>query len=570
MWKRRQIDKEKEQKFISDGINPLVARIMSQRNGLISNPKEFIDAKYESLSHPYDIKGVKEAAELFCKVAKNNGKISCLTDYDCDGIVSATMLKELCTIFGLQCEVMLPDRSAHGYGLTTKTIEHFKKIMPYKPDLLIIADNGTNGEEGIKSIKEWSPNTRIVIIDHHIVDPLKFSKSADIVINWHQTNTQEMCAAGLVFQFVRGIRWLTKKVNPVEFLSYAAIATLADVSPIIGDNRIIVKNGLRDNALNHVVAQGLISLIRKSGIYSSTLTQEDVLFKISPRINAVGRLGKPDMAYKLLIEHDQSMSELMAENLNDNNNNRKKIQKKIAHEAEEMVKKNKDLYKHGIVVYNPEWPVGVIGIVASKLSETFFKPAIVIGKHKEVVKGSGRSVEQVNLKEILDGCSYALETYGGHKLAAGVTVKADFVDKINAIFNEECEKYYKIHGFPEEIRYYDASLKAGALSIKNANILSESLYPYCTQNNPEPVFLLSNAQIVDANLKEGDGWSLLTFNGSKDGVKSVLPFKMFSGEFGAEINGLTADIYFSFPQSTEKVKYFSPSLNVLDLVIKTT
>lgn len=568
MWKirDRKWDKEKEL-FYGAGLNPLVARIIAQRNGLVTDPKAFVECKYDDLTHPYDIKGIKEASEMFCKSALNKENIAVIGDYDCDGIVSSAMVKELCTVFGLKCEVFLPSRSDHGYGLTENSIEQFKERMPYTPDLIIIVDSGSNGELGVVKLKQWGAK-KVVILDHHIIEQDKFAQSADVVVNWHQTNTQEMCACGLVFQFIRGIRWLTKKVDPIEFLTYSAIGTLADVSPIVGDNRIIVKNGLKECALKHVVAHGLTALMKKSGIYGSHLTQEDVLFKIAPRINAVGRMGKPDMAFHLLIEHDQNKSELMAAKLNDSNKDRKKVQKKMGKEAEEMVKKNADKYKHGIVLYKQDWKVGIVGVVASRLAETFLKPVILIGKHNDSWKGSGRSFSQIDLKSILDDCKHVFAQYGGHKLAAGVTVLPEYITKVNQIFNECCEKYYQKNGFPEEIKYYDASLKPAALTLKNASVLVENIYPYCQQNNPEPIFLLSDSKITEAEYREGEDYSVLTFRAEKDGVKSPLKFKTFSSKYGGEVNGLMADIYFSFPQNLEESKYSKPSLNVVDLVIK--
>jgi single-stranded-DNA-specific exonuclease len=236
----------------------------------------------------------------------------------------------------------------------------------------------------------------------------------------------------------------------------------------------------------------------------------------------------------------------------------------------EAVRKNEELYKHGIAIYNPNWPVGIVGIVASKLAETFCKPAIVIGQNKESFKGSGRSYSTINLKKILDGCSQALLSYGGHSQAAGVTVNPYYIEKINLLFNEQCEKYYEANGYPEIVRYYDATLKPQALSKVNADILIDSVYPYCQQNNPEPVFLLSNAEITDAEYQEKEEFSMLTFKGMKDNVKSELPFRMFSGKYGAEVNGNIADIYFTFPQNTEEAKYNRPSLNVLDIILKTS
>jgi single-stranded-DNA-specific exonuclease len=376
-------------------------------------------------------------------------------------------------------------------------------------------------------------------------------------------NFGETCACGEVFHFIRGIRWLTKKVNPIEFVSLAAIGILADVSPIIGDNRIIVKNGLNNGCLNNVVASGLNSLIRTSGIRNSSLSQEDVLFKIAPRINAVGRLSKPDMAYRLLIEQNPEISDELAQNLNEHNNERKKLQKKLEKEAIEEVEANLGKFPNAIALYKAEWPIGLVGLMASRLVEKFCKPAIVMGKNGDIIKGSGRSLENVNLKVILDNCKDVFENYGGHSMAAGVTVKSHSLNDVNDALNKACEIYYEEHGRPEEIRYYDAELRPQSVTLEVAEKIKCNLYPYCSQFNPEPVFLLSDATIVEPELFERADWKILSFYVSKDGVKTNIKFKMFSDDLGTEISGMKADVYFSFPQS-----FIYPALNVQELIFK--
>jgi len=561
-WKRRLNDKAKEAELLKQGHSPILARLLSQRNIKLENASKFIHSNYNDLSHPYNLKGVEAAALMFCQSALKKEKVAIMGDFDADGIVSATMIKQLCNIFQLECKAFLPSRIEHGYGLNHKALISFKKMFTEPPDLLIITDCGSNNESEIKELKEWGIK-KVIIIDHHIVDKEKISKSADVLINWHLCDFQDTCACGEVFHFIRGIRWLTKKVNPIEFLSYAAIGILADVSPIIGDNRIIVKNGLENGCLNNVVASGLNALIRNSGIRDSSLSQEDVLFKIAPRINAVGRLSKPDMAYKLLIEQSPEISDLMAQNLNEHNSERKKKQRKYEKEAMLEVEANIDKFPNAIAIYNPEWPIGLVGLVASRLVEKFCRPAIVMGKNGEVIKGSGRSLENVNLKEILDSCKHVFENYGGHALAAGVTIKPHALNNVNDALNKACESYYKIHGRPEEIKYYDVELKPQSVTLVNAEKLKNSLYPYCNQHNPEPVFLLSDATIVEPSLFERDDWKILSFYVSKNGVRTDVKFKMFSDDLGTEISGQKADIYFSFPQS-----FIYPAINVIEIVLK--
>jgi len=562
-WKKRDIDKNKENELIGLTKDKLIARLLSQRSVPVNEVPKFLSSSYNDLRHPHELKGTKEAAELFCKVALNKGSVCIIGDFDADGIISSTMLKELCTIFGLQCKVFLPSRITHGYGLSHKSIESIKAKFVNPPDLLFITDCGSSSEQEVIELKEWGAK-HIIIIDHHIVEQSKISKSADVLINWHLCDFEDTCACGEVFHFIRAIRWITKKVNPLEFLSMAAIGILADVSPVIGDNRMIVKNGLKESSLNNVTASGLNALIRKANI-KGQLSQEDVLFRIAPRINAVGRLDKPDIAHKLLIEQDPTMADLIAEELNDHNDNRKKMQREMEKEAVSIVEKDIDSYKYGIAVYNPAWSIGIVGLIASRLAEKFCKPTIVMSKNGEVIKGSGRTFANVNLKEVLDNCKDMFEGYGGHKGACGVTLKNHALNDINLAFNRACETYYSVHGKPEEIKYYDAEVKAKTVNLEIAQKIADSMYPYCNQHNPEPVFLLSNATIVESSLYEKDNWRILSFFATKDGEETSIKMKMFSDNLGTEIEGMVADIYFTFPQIIN-TQY--PSINVLDFVVK--
>ncbi len=563
-WKLRAISKNLENEFIRQGKSRLLSRLLSQRNISAVSVDKFLSASYKDICHPYVLKGIKEASELFCQIALEKGSILAVGDYDVDGICSVVIVNEICRTFNLKRKIFLPSRKEHGYGLNFRSIDVIKKTFN-PPNLLFVLDSGSNSENEIRDLKRWGgEGMKIIILDHHIVDSNKIAKSADVHINWHlQNDFGETCTCGELFHLIRGIRWLTKKINPQEFISLAAIGILADVSPIIGDNRIIVKNGLNNGCLNNVVASGLNSLIRTSGIRDSSLSQEDVLFKIAPRINAVGRLSKPDMAYKLLIEQNPEISDIMAQDLNEHNIERKKLQRKFETEAIQEVETNIDKFPNAIAIYNPEWPIGLVGLIASGLVEKFCRPAIVMSKNGEIIKGSGRSLENVNLKEILDGCKNVFENYGGHALAAGVTVKSHALNDVNDALNKACESYYITHGRPEEIKYYDAELRPKAITLENAEKLKNSLYPYCNRNNPEPIFKLSDVTIVEPDLYERNDWKILSFYVSKDGVKTGVKFKMFSDDLGTEIADRKADVYFSFPQS-----FIYPAINVLELIFK--
>lgn len=567
IWKQRDFDKNIEASLLKSGKGRLLSRLLSQRNIDSLLADVFINSDYKELSHPHTLNDVDKAALLFCNVAKNGGKIAVIGDYDCDGIIGSVMIKELCTVFGLDCSVFLPSRLDHGYGLNPQTVKAFLSKDRSDLSLLFVVDCGTNSKNEIEQLFQAGIKN-IVVIDHHLPSE-NIANNASALISWHLSkDRKEMCACGEIFQFIRGIRWLTKRVNPVEFLSYAAIGTIADVSSIIGDNRIIVKNGLTDYALNHVVSTGLKALMRHSKIYTNTVTQHDVAFKIAPRINAVGRLFNPDIVFGLLIERDPDIANNTAEYVIGYNEERKKIQKVIEDEA--VMKATAQKNKNGIMVVG-DWHIGVVGIVASKLVEVFNKPAIVIGKLGEVYKGSGRSTKGVNIKEILDICPELFVAYGGHAGAVGVTLKPENISKAHKVFDKACGKYFSKNSLSKEVvNYYDAMLDVGLINPKTSILLRNSMYPYCDEYNSEPIFMIPQATIMDASVMEKEHWRLLTFFVERNGKRCPYPFKFFTKKFGTEIEGRTADILFSFPQhdNFEATRFSQFELYVTDIVQK--
>jgi len=576
MWQQRNHNADLEQAILnqsedkSKGKNKLLARLLAQRKINPNDIDGFIEASYNDMTHPHSFVDMEKAVGVFTKVAQNNGNVAIIGDYDADGIISSAMLKEVCIFLDLPCHVFLPSRIKHGYGLNPETLKDFKAIMTeknYKPDLLFVVDCGSNNEKEVLELKEFGVS-KIIIIDHHIVDQNKISKSADALISWHLSNHDEMCACGEVYQFIRALSMVTKKINPIEFLSYAALGTIGDVSPLKGDNRLIVKNGLSTYALDHVVGHGLTSLIKESQVNANTITQSDISFKIIPRINAAGRMSDPYLAYKLFIEPNKKETKKIAQVLTKCNNARKSIQKIIETEATKEVLDHSDRYKHGILLYNPKWALGVLGIVASKIEEIFGKPTLILGLNKTKIKGSGRSNVQTDLKFILDNCSDLFESYGGHTVAAGVTLKPDMIEQANDQFNNACKVYKEKHNITEDIRLYDAELKASSTSIETSKLLLSSLYPYCKQTNPEPIFLISNVMMQNVELFEPKGWKILVFNASKNGEIIPLSMKMFTTKFGTEMENSKVDIYFSFPQLFNKNKYGKYQLDVIDIVKK--
>ncbi len=555
IWKQRERDIEKEKALVEQGHHKLVARLLAQRNIPLDIAKNFVDPSYANISHPHVINDMEKAVDIFLSVIQNKGKIAVLGDYDADGIVSSSMMFELCKVFGNECSVFIPSRFKHNYGLSAKSSKDFKEKHENSiPDLLFLLDCGSNNFNEIKDLKEWGVK-QIIVIDHHIISEDRASTNADCFVTWHLSeNKQEMCTCGLVFQFIRGVRWKTKKVNPISFLTYAAIGTIADVSPIIGDNRIIVKNGLSGYALNSITSAGLYSLVGNDVLSKGYITQEDVSFRIAPRINATGRMDSAEKAFGLLTESDPGMADKIAKHVLTFNEDRKDIQKKAEIEAVEIISNNKEHYPHGVFVFDKSWSIGVAGIIASRLVETFYKPTIVLGFYDGAWRGSGRSIPGVNVKEILDDCKEMFITYGGHAAACGVNLKLEYLPTCNKIFNDACQRYLEKHQVPTQIiRHYDAQLKINAINEDTVQILAEKMAPYCGNMNPEPTFMIKDATIIDIDIKEYKKYTLLKFKIEKDGQVLDRYFSSFQlhSRFGYELQGMRVNVYFKMPQSID-------------------
>jgi single-stranded-DNA-specific exonuclease len=567
MWKLKESDSVKEFELRKGGNHKLLARLLSQNPVEAQEMDNFLSTDYQNLTHPFELNDVEKAARIFIKHAKNKSRVGIIGDYDCDGITSTTMLFELCRNFGLKAIPFLPSRLEHGYGLNPTTIESFKEKAVTPPELLFVTDCGTSNRKEIEQLKEFGIE-EIIIIDHHLpyADESVVSHNADALISWHFSDGfNEQCAAGEVFTFIRGIRHLTKHVNPIEFLSYAAIGTLADSQPIVGDNRIIVKNGLTKYAFDHVLASGLNALIKAKIKYCETITQTDIEYRIAPMINAAGRIETPDVVFRLLTECDPHLADEMSIKVVELNEQRKHLQSFVEGDAVEKAKALNA--KNGVFVAGENYHIGIVGIVASRVVEETGKPTLIIGHHNGVWKGSGRSIPDVNLKEILDTCSFMFEKYGGHSAAVGVTMKPEYLDKAQEVFDKACEEYYarnEVNG--EFVRFFNGSLKFKAVTEEMASVLRDNLSPYCKEHNPEPIFELKNVKITQSNLKEGKGWRILEFSVYKDEEILSPQFKWFSPKFDLSIENEVVNIYFTFPQHWDNTKRFEKfDLTVVDI-----
>ena len=510
------------------------------------------------LSDPYSLKGVKEARQLILASKGMTGAI--IGDYDCDGVCSSAIASFLLKDMGIGNDLFLPHRMFHGYGLNDKTVASFmEKHAASPPEFVLVVDCGSSSESAVIALRNFGVK-RIVIVDHHIIDPAKEAKSADVLINWRNCGFNEQCAAGEMFTLARTF---FGGMALAGLLPYAAVGTVADMVPIWGDNRILVKNGLSPDGFAVARAPGL-KILASAFIYGQKrlegVSQESISFSVAPKINAVGRLETAYTAHETIMEPDRTMAFIKANHLNEKNKERQSLEFEIVSQVMEQVAAMPVVPEHGLLVHG-DWHIGVVGIVASRLVEKFKRPCFVFGQNNGIVKGSGRSIEGINLKAVMDDVADMFEAYGGHEMAAGATLKDAAVETAAKRFNEACKAHWEAGAVREPVRWYDAEVMPSEIGSGLTDLIRQTMYPFCRKNNPEPVFRVRAENISDVEQRDGKRRRLSFY------CRDVMSqFVLFSNDWTEEmLAGKNAMVYFSVPQD---VSYeFEPPLRVLDLEI---
>ncbi|MEI6169792.1 MAG: single-stranded-DNA-specific exonuclease RecJ [Candidatus Saccharibacteria bacterium] len=393
---------------------------------------EFISPSYDGLTDPFVIPGMKPAVDRIFKAIQGNEKIVIYGDYDIDGLSSCALMKNAFEMMGHDVELYIPDRFEEGYGLNSKAIEKLKK-MGF--DLVITVDCGTTAHEQLKKSKKLGLD--IIITDHHEPDG-KAPKEAVACVNpkLEANNVLvDLAGVGVAFYLIRALQ---KKYNLIEkgqekwLLDLVALGTICDVVPLVGDNRILATYGLK--VLKKTKRKGLISLAIKSGIDLGNITESDLGFKIGPRLNAAGRLAHAQKALDVLNSETDIEAEQLSQVLNDLNIKRQDDTRVIYEEANKQARKHKS--EPILVLNSPEWSHGVVGIVASRISEKWHKPVILLQELSDYAKGSARSYGSFSIINAIRACSEILETFGGHTFAAGLKLKNDRIDEFRYRINE--------------------------------------------------------------------------------------------------------------------------------------
>jgi single-stranded-DNA-specific exonuclease len=477
------------------GLSEIVSAIFVQRDlGKVSDAESFINPKISDLSDPFLIKNMDCAVALLDKHVTINSAISIIGDYDVDGITSIALLVDALKKFGISPRYFVPRRFSEGYGMSKEIVQRMLKKS--HPNLVIAVDCGTNSIEEIQALVKKKID--VLIIDHHTftLDTLPNAT----IINPHISEEQNvslraMCAVGLVFKFVHAFLKYRRSQNDERafsirlknYFDIVSLGTIADMMPIRYENRIMVKHGLQSFARER--RPGLDALCVVSNIPAGQpITQQDVSFKLAPRINVSGRLSDALLPVELLLSNHFPEAMMKARRIDKMNRERQRIEYNVTSEAE-MVVQERYLHDPGLVLFSPHWHSGVVGIIAGKLSKKYNCPAVVLALERGLVKGSGRSLSD-NLLHILDSCSDLLVDFGGHKMAAGVSLKAENIDLLRERFNQSILNMRKngdISGEEEiEVAY---TIGTGDVNDALVRELENYLQPY-GQENAEPIFCI--------------------------------------------------------------------------------
>ncbi len=456
------------------GLNGVLTELLINR-GIDDAEKirDFLNPTIDKLSAPTVLSGLEEAKELIFK--HKNGKILVYGDYDCDGIGASAIMYLALTSHGIDTDVFIPSRVEDGYGLSVPSLE--RAINKHNPTLLITVDCGISASEEVAYAK--SLGLDVLVTDHH--EPQDILPDCTIINPKLCPNATEFCGCGVAFTLIRE---LFGDACAFSYIDICAISTIADLVPLTMDNRIIASVGLK--RITSDPREGVKALLRVSGHKNGLpVTSGDIAFKIAPRLNASGRLSDAEKSFKLLTSGDACEIRRIAEDLEAENRKRQELCAATIINAREMLI-DYDLSKYRIIVLeNDEWEGGVIGIAAAKIAEEFHRPTVLFSKKNDLYKGSCRSINGVSIYDVLYNAKDTVLQFGGHAMAAGLSIEPKNIDA----FREACNAYvFATYGDEPFLPTYhsDAEVNLEDIDIGFADDLKK-FEPF-GMGNPKPVF----------------------------------------------------------------------------------
>ncbi len=487
-------------------IAPVTARLLVQRGlGTLEEADLFLRPSLAHLRDPFELAGMAAAVDRVSQAVDNAEDVVVFGDYDVDGVTSTVQLVSLLRTLGLNPRFCVPRRLEEGYGLSREAID--RVVDGAVPALFIALDCGTNAHNSIAYLRELGSD--VIVVDHHqskVTPP-----EGCVFVNPHVNDPADapwanLCTAGLVFKLLHGLLKRRREagdrrvetVRLRDYLDLVAMGTVADLVPLKGENRILSWFGLRHLSANG--RPGVRALAEVSGLDAGqALVSSDISFRLGPRINASGRLADAALPVELLLSEDPAACRRIARQLDGMNRERQTIERTISEQAVERVE---TAYREdpGLVLFGEDWHPGVVGIVASRISRRFHKPTVVLGREGELAKGSGRGIPGVDLVKVFKGCAHLLDHWGGHPMAAGLSLAAEAVDEFREAFVGSLRSLYP-EGLPRPTLTLDAWVEAGELDELLLEEL-DLLHPF-GQGNDEPVFGLRSVRLREAPVPFG-------------------------------------------------------------------
>ncbi|WP_297992897.1 single-stranded-DNA-specific exonuclease RecJ [uncultured Clostridium sp.] len=538
-------------------VSEVVAKLLVNR-GIYSLDiaKDFLNSSINNLYNGLDMLGMSGAVKLMRDSINNNEKILIVGDYDVDGVISTYILYRAISKCNGKVSFHIPDRIKEGYGINESII---KKAKDENVDIIITCDNGIAAIEQVKLAKDLG--LKVIITDHHDVPFIEENEKrryvvpcADFVINPKQENCtykfDKICGAGVAYKFIEELykEFGIDKEELYDLLQYVAIATVCDVVDLVSENRIIVKEGLkRINKTNNI---GLKALFKETGLENKEITVYSLGFVIGPSINASGRLEQAEWALKMLLSNNEVEATELAKKLNDLNKERQDLTKEGLDQAIEIIEKNNMTNDKVLVVYLEDVHESIAGIIAGRVREKYNLPTIILTKAHNGAKGSGRSIEEYNMFEELLKCKDLLGMFGGHPMAAGMSILNENIDEFRSRLNS-------ITTLTDDDIIPKVSIDMGLLlSQINYELIDQIslLEPY-GKANPKPTFGMKKLKVIEAKilgknknvlkLKLSDGRLYIEgiYFGDIEGFESLVKDELGEEEYNKVVSGLPNNLY---------------------------
>ena len=503
-WEVRPLDKERAAAFAQTyGVPFFLAMLMNIR-GLddAAHLREFL-GEGEPLSDPFLLKDMDKAAARITRAVDNMEKIAVYGDYDADGVTSTAMLYSYLETRGADVIFYIPQREGEGYGMNIGAVEYLKE---QGVSLIVTVDNGISSVQEVARANELGID--VVVTDHH--RPQEILPDAVAVVDAYRPDDtspyKHFSGVGIAFKLLMALEDGAGDVEDLleAYSDLAAIGTIGDIVPLTGENRTLIRAGLE--RLSQSDRPGVQALLENAGVAGTALTSTNVAFTLVPRINATGRMGAPERAVRLLISGYEEEAEVLSEEICADNEERRRVEAEIAEAAFADIEAKGYMKDRVVVVDGENWHHGVIGIVASRVTERCGKPCMIISRGETEAKGSGRSIEGFSLFEAICACGDLLIKFGGHPMAAGITLKPENIEAFRKRINQYAAEHFP--QMPTQTVTLDCKLNPAALSVSMAQSLTQ-LEPF-GNGNPQPVFGLFNMELSNVTPVGGGGHLRLT------------------------------------------------------------